>query len=176
MNIKRLTMIPMFTAMIAVSIYVLPNFIIPVVLVPFTLQLMIIMFISYTLKPIDAFLSIFLYVVLGAIGLPIFSGFRGGLNVLFGPTGGFIMLFPVIGFLISHFKSNSQNKKRDLAVGFIFGIIVLYLGANLWLSIVLDLNYINSLLALLIFIPFDILKLLLAYYIYLRIPKEIFKW
>jgi biotin transport system substrate-specific component len=176
MNIKRLTIIPMFTAMIAVSIYILPNFVVPIVNVPFTLQLMIIIFISYTLKPIDAFLSIFLYVILGAIGLPIFSGYRGGLDVIFGPTGGFIMLFPVIGFLISKFKTNGKNKIKDLAIGLLFGIVILYLGANLWLSIVLDLNYLNSLIGLLIFIPFDILKLILSYYLYLRIPKEIFKW
>jgi len=176
MKLKRLTIIPMFSAMIAVSIYIIPNIFVPIIMVPITLQLLVIFFISYTLKPVDTFLSILIYVILGALGLPIFSGFRGGLNVLFGPTGGFIMLFPIIGFMISYFKTKNQNKLKDLFIGFIFGILFLYLFANLYLSISLGINYFTSLFALLIFIPFDIIKLVLAYILYLRIPKEMFKW
>ena len=39
------------------------------------------------------------YIVLGAVGLPVFSGFGSGIGVLFGPTGGFLWGFPVLAAL-----------------------------------------------------------------------------
>ena len=68
---------------------------VPIGPVPLSLSPLAIFFTLFALKPRDAFIAICGYVALGAIGLPVFTGFRGGIGALFGPTGGFIMGFVV---------------------------------------------------------------------------------
>lgn len=65
--------------------------------VPFTLQTLAVMFVLFALPPKQALAAIGGYLVLGAIGLPVFSSFKGGLAALMGPTGGFIVGFFVAG-------------------------------------------------------------------------------
>lgn len=173
MNLKRIIIISMFSSMLVVSVLLLPPILVPIVLVPLTLQLFVVVLIGYVLKPVDAFISIMIYVILGAFGLPVFSQNQGGLSVILGPTGGFIMMFPIIGLLISMFKSKNKNITRDLFIGILIGIVILYIAANLWLSYVLNLNFIQGLIPLLIFIPVDIIKILLAYMIYRRLPSDL---
>ena len=57
--------------------------------VPFTLSTFALLFVLFTLPPRTAFAAIAGYVLLGALGLPVFSSFKGGLAALLGPTGGF---------------------------------------------------------------------------------------
>ena len=84
---------------------------VPIGPVPLSLSPLAIFFTLFALKPRDAFIAICGYVALGAIGLPVFTGFRGGIGALFGPTGGFIMGF-VVGACI---VSRRPGKKRILA-------------------------------------------------------------
>jgi biotin transport system substrate-specific component len=173
MNIKRMIRVSLFAAFLAVSVYLLPPIAVPIIDVSITLQTLFVMLIGFLLSPVEAFLSVFVYVLLGAIGLPVFSGLRGGIQPIIGPTGGFIVLFPVVAYLISKFKSKVRNKPYDLMIGFLFGVVMLYLLATIWLSFSLGLAYFTALSGMMIFIPFDIVKLLIAYAIYLRLPREI---
>lgn len=61
--------------------------------VPFTLQTMMLTFIVLLFPAREAMVSVFGYLALGAIGVPVFSGMHGGLASLMGPTGGFIVGF-----------------------------------------------------------------------------------
>ena len=76
-------------ALLAVSAWVT----VPLGPVPFTLQTMALTFVLVALPGREAVLAVAVYVLLGAIGAPVFSGMRGGVGVLFGPTGGFILGF-----------------------------------------------------------------------------------
>jgi len=174
LNLKQMIRISLFAAMISISVYLFPPFIIPYIQVTFTLQTLLIILVGFLLRPMEAFLSSFIYILLGALGLPVFSGARGGFQVLFGPTGGFILLFPFLSLGISILKSKSRNTLYDLLMSGILSIPVLYLLANLWLSYNLSINYWKALLSLLPFIPFDIIKLIFAYFIYQKIPRELF--
>ncbi len=171
MNIKRMTKISLFAAVLSVSVILVPSITIPSLDLSFTLQTLFVILIGFYLKPKDAFLSILIYVLAGAIGLPVFSQGRGGLSVLLGPSGGFIVLFPVIGLLISFFKSKTRNTLFDVGIGFVFAIIFLYAFGTLWLSFSLDIPYLQTLFSMLVFIPFDLFKLILAYAIYRRLPN-----
>jgi biotin transport system substrate-specific component len=173
MNIKRLIKISMFSAMLVISVILLPPITVPIIMVPLTLQLFVIVLIGFVLKPVDAFISIIIYVLLGAIGLPVFSQGQGGLSVILGPTGGFIMMFPFVGLGISMFKSKKDHMIYDLSIGILIGIVVLYVMANLWLTYVLNLTYIQGLIPLLIFIPIDLVKIGLAYVVYRKLPKDL---
>lgn len=61
--------------------------------VPFTLQTLAVMFVLFALPAKQALVAIGGYIVLGGLGLPVFSSFKGGLAALMGPTGGFIVGF-----------------------------------------------------------------------------------
>ena len=71
---------------------------IPLSLVPFTGSLIGVYLCAVLLDKGAAFLSQILYLVLGLIGLPVFAGFKGGIGVLFGATGGFLLAFPLMSF------------------------------------------------------------------------------
>lgn len=171
-KIKQISKISLFAAFISVSVYLFPPIVIPLVQVPFTLQTLFIILAGFLFIPIEAFISVLLYVFIGAVGFPVFSGGRGGLSVLVGPSGGFIMLFPLVSLFISILKSKTKNITHDLFIGIVIAIVSLYLLANIWLSITLSLNYWVALLSLLPFIPLDIVKLLLAYFVYIKMPSE----
>jgi len=174
MSIKKISRISLFAAFIAVSVYAIPPIMVPVIQVPFTLQTLFIILAGYLFTPLDAFLTVFIYVLLGAFGLPVYSGARGGLSVLLGPTGGFLMLFPFVSLGISVFKSKTKNMAYNLSIGFLIGIFGLYIFANIWLSLSVSISYMSSLLSLLPLLIFDFIKLFMAYTIYLKIPKDLF--
>ena len=63
--------------------------------VPFTLQTMVLVFVVVLFPPREALVSVFGYLALGAIGVPVFSGMKGGLASIVGPTGGFLVGFGI---------------------------------------------------------------------------------
>ncbi|MEC4176300.1 biotin transporter BioY [Adlercreutzia sp. R7] len=73
-------------AIMAVSAWVT----VPLGPIPFTLQMFAITFAIVVLSPKEAIAAIAGYLLLGAVGVPVFSGMRGGIGVLAGPTGGFL--------------------------------------------------------------------------------------
>ena len=95
--------------------------------------------------------SIVVYVLLGSIGIPVFSGFRGGISVLAGPTGGYIIGYIaavfVVGLLadrlMDRFRTNVQNGRRGsyasetllLALSMVAGLIVCYAMGTAWFMI-----------------------------------------
>lgn len=172
MILKGYIKVSIAVAILAVSVYLIPPFTLPFSSVPFTLQTLMVVLIAYLYKPTQAFIAITLYLFLGAIGLPIFSGGQGGFDKLVGPTGGFLVLFPFIAYFIAFFKTK-DNHFINLSVGLGCGIAILYLLATLWLSYSINISYLAALTMMLPFIPFDIVKVFLAYSIYRRLPEDI---
>ena len=77
-------------------------------------------------------ISFIIYLLLGAIGVPVFSSFRGGLQVLAGPTGGyligFIFLALIMGFALDHF----DRKLVPTIIGMIIGMAICYSFGTAW--------------------------------------------
>ena len=86
-------------------------------------------------------ISFIIYLLLGAIGVPGFSSFRGGLQVLAGPTGGyligFIFLALIMGFALDHF----DRKLVPTIIGMIIGMAVCYAFGTVWLAKLLSLSF-----------------------------------
>ena len=86
-------------------------------------------------------ISFIIYLLLGAIGVPVFSSFRGGLQVLAGPTGGyligFIFLALIMGFALDHF----DRKLVPTIIGMIIGMVVCYAFGTVWLAKLLSLSF-----------------------------------
>ena len=72
---------------------------IPFAQIPFTLQTMAVFIVLMTIGGKRGFVSIICYLLLGAVGVPVFAGFKGGFAVLLGPTGGFLVGFIVVALV-----------------------------------------------------------------------------
>jgi biotin transport system substrate-specific component len=111
--------------------------------VPLTLQVFFVVLGALLLVPEWAFAAMATYVALGAVGLPVFSGGRGGLGVLAGPTGGFLFGFAVAALVGAIVRASLVNRRvvpviAD-AVAAAAVIVVVYLVGTVQLGIVLDL-------------------------------------
>ena len=80
---------------------------IPVSPVPISLTNLVIFFMAYILGTKLSVASYVLYLLLGTVGLPVFSGFSGGVGKLLGPTGGYL-----IGFIFLAYRSLSGTSQR----------------------------------------------------------------
>lgn len=84
-------------ALLAVSAWIT----VPLGPVPFTMQTFVLALLPQVMRTRDAVFTVVVYLLLGAMGAPVFSGFQGGVGVLLGPTGGYLLGFaagmPVAG-------------------------------------------------------------------------------
>ena len=108
-------------------------------------------------------ISFIIYLLLGAIGVPVFSSFRGGLQVLAGPTGGyligFIFLALIMGFALDHF----DRKLVPTIIGMIIGMAVCYAFGTVWLAKLLSLSFKEGLMMGVIpYLPGDAAKIIIA--------------
>ena len=157
---KNLVITGMFTAIICV----LAQIQFPTQPIPFTLSLLAIFLAGALLKPKYALLSVLAYVLLGAFGVPVFAGFTGGIAILFGKTGGYIMAYPLMALVTSLFYHMFKKGKTIwLALGMITALILCYSLGTLWFSFVTKIDYYTSLTYCVFpFILFDSLKIALA--------------
>lgn len=108
-------------------------------------------------------ISFIIYLLLGAVGVPVFSSFRGGLQVLAGATGGyligFIFLALIMGFALDHF----DRKLVPTIIGMIIGMAVCYAFGTVWLAKLLSLSFKEGLMMGVIpYLAGDVAKIIIA--------------
>lgn len=106
-----------WTALLAALIAVGALIQLPIGPVPVTLQTFFIVLAGYILGPVSGAAAMLLYILAGAIGLPIFAGGKAGFAVLFGPTGGYLLGFVGTAYLAG-FGKHSKNNLMPLFWGF----------------------------------------------------------
>lgn len=104
--------------------------------VPFTLQTFGVFMAVGLLGGKLGTLSILVFVILGAVGVPVFAGFSGGLGVLAGPTGGYIIGFIFSGLIMWLIEKFFGRKLVPLAVAMVAGLIVCYAFGTAWFMVV----------------------------------------
>ncbi|MEP6637390.1 MAG: biotin transporter BioY, partial [Acidobacteriota bacterium] len=109
-------------------------------------------------------MAMIVYLIEGASGLPFFSGGRGGLLHLLGPTGGYLVSFPAAAFITGAFAENDWDKRFWTAVAAMgIGSLLIMLSGWAWFSLVTHTPPVIAFqLTVLKFIPGDIIKILLA--------------
>ena len=108
-------------------------------------------------------ISYVVYLLLGMAGLPVFSGFSGGLGKLAGPTGGYLLGFIFLALIAGYCMEKSGGKLPVTIAGMAAGTIVCYLFGTLWLCRQASLGFTAGLAAGVIpYIPGDIAKIILA--------------
>lgn len=165
---RDLTFIGMGAAIIAV----LSQFSLPIPPVPVTLQIPAIILISiiYTWK--QSLLSVLVYLLIGAIGIPVFASFNGGFNVIVGPTGGYLIGFLLMAFIVGYFSR--KNNKVLIFISCYLALACDYLIGAYQLSVVAKLSIPAALAAgVYPFIIKDIIVVFISAFIALNVKKRI---
>ncbi|MCH3965747.1 MAG: biotin transporter BioY [Clostridium sp.] len=160
-SIKEMCTVAIFTAITAVLSQI--SIPLPFSPVPITMQVLAIYLSSIILGSKLGTLSQIIYILLGIVGIPVFANFSGGLSVLVGPTGGFLISFPIIAFIIGKTAENDLNFIFKI-LGLIFSLMVCYFIGTLQFIFITNMSIQKSIaLCVLPYIPLDIVKIIVAY-------------
>lgn len=136
---------------------------VPIGPVPITLATLIIYLSIYLLGAVDSTISVLVYLLLGAVGMPVFSNYQGGLAKLVGPTGGYLVGY-LLMTLIAGFLMQKGSRKLIVTIpAFILGTAVLYFFGTAWFVLMMhcEIGYALS-VCVVPFVPFDLVKIVLA--------------
>ena len=142
--------------------------------VPITLQTFAIALCGYVLGHKKGVLSVFIYILLGAVGVPVFANFNGGIGILFGVTGGFIWGFIILAYFCGlniHFKGG----KIEITLGLI-GLIICHILGTAQFAVVSSNGLLKSFL--IVSMPYlikDILSIVAAYLVAVTVRKRLVK-
>ena len=125
----------MYTAMFTALIVVCSQICVPTP-VPFTLQTLAVFVAGGLLGWKRGVLSVAVYIILGIIGVPVFAEFSGGLSVLLGMTGGYIIGFLFTAFAVGLMCEKLGRKLWVLIVSMIIGLLGCYAFGTVWFMVV----------------------------------------
>lgn len=164
MNVNSLVKIALFSAITAV----LSQVAIPIGPVPISLGTMAVYLTAVFLSPRDAFLAQCSYLLLGVVGLPVFSNFGSGIGHLMGPTGGFAFSYPFVAFIVALSISKSSGLGINIRLmikgfGLVIATSLCYLLGIIWFMRVTGMNLSASIpLVLLPFLLGDSIKIVVT--------------
>lgn len=142
--------------------------------VPITMQTFALALTAVILGAKRGTISALTYVLLALVGLPVLSGFGGGLGSFINPTGGFTLMFPVLALMTglgADFREK-RGKTGWLIAGIVIGNALLFAWGMIHFSIVTQNNLHTAFFATVLpFIPGDVLKMILAVILGTRIRR-----
>lgn len=163
MKTKTIVICALFAALMCVFSVIT----IPIGPVPITLGFFGVMTAAIILGAKKSVIAIAVYLALGCIGLPVFSGFKSGFGVLLGPTGGYawsyIIMALVIGLMTKNLPQNRFFAVLKLFIACCAGGILSYAAGTAQFMVVMNAGFEKALtLCVIPFIPFDIAKAVVA--------------
>ncbi|MGK9477308.1 biotin transporter BioY [Melioribacter sp. OK-6-Me] len=165
---KEATLILLFSVLTFLSAQI----IIPTQPVPFTLQTMIVLLSGAFLGARNGAYSQILYIISGAIGIPVFAGFSFGFMKLFGPTGGYLLAFPFAAFLAGYLLERNSGLLK-VFITFLLADAMIILSGALYLSIFFGGNLRTALFSgAILFTLWDILKVVGATLLFFTLKKK----
>lgn len=171
---KNMVYIGMFSIIIAICSWIsIPT------AVPFTMQTFGIFCALGLLGGKKGTISTLIYCALGIIGIPVFAGFSGGIGVLLGNTGGYIIGFVLSGLVYWLFTKILGNKVWAMFLSMLLGLIACYIVGTIWFMMVYTSTTgsigVYAVLSWCVF-PFiipDLIKIVLAILIVKRVGKYV---
>ena len=161
---RDLALIAIFAGVVA-ALGIVPAFTPPGFSVPITAQSLGVMLAGSVLGARRGGLSLLLFLVLVAVGLPVLAGGRGGLGVFAGSSVGFLFAFPVAAYVIGWITERGGTPYTlhwGITANLIGGIVVTYIGGILGIAAVLHLSMQDATVATWIYIPGDLAKVVIA--------------
>ncbi len=166
---KALGRIALFSALMSVCAWV----VIPSA-VPFTMQTFAVLLAAAVLGGRTAAVSVLVYIALGILGLPVFSGGRAGLGALFGATGGYIIGFLPCSYIAGKLCEKTKKRPILMSLSMLSGLLCDYIFGAVWFWLI----YLQGqsfavavTTGVLPFVATDILKIVLASLVAVKLQK-----
>jgi biotin transport system substrate-specific component len=161
-QVRTMTLTAVMTALMCV----LGPVMIPLGPIPFSLQVLTVCLSAAVLGMKRGTLATVLYLLIGFVGVPVFTGFSGGPGKILGPTGGFLVGFVplslIAGWASDHFRSSAVLQ----FLGMFVGLVVLYFFGTAWLVWLAKLPVGKALQAAVYpFVAVDTVKVLIAMFL-----------
>lgn len=171
-NVHQMTIIGLMTAVICI----LGPISLPIGLVPISFTNLAIYFVIYSLGMKKGTISYIIYMLIGFVGLPVFSNFTGGPSKLLGPTGGYIIGFIFMSLIAGFFIDKFPDKWYLCFAGMLLGTVICYAFGTSWLAYQANMPASKALaIGVIPFIPGDIVKILIATLIGPKIRSSLVK-
>lgn len=156
-------------AIICISAYL--SFPIPFTTIPFTFLTLALLLTAFLLTPSQTFIVLIVYVLLGAVGLPVFVGGSGGIGALLSPSGGYLLGF-IVAYPISSMLKGHDAKLLHYFVAGLVSIPITYFFGVAGLCLITKISITQAIIiGALPFIIGDIVKNFLAAYIGSHLQK-----
>ena len=150
-------------AIIAAFLCIVAPLSVPIGPIPITLALFFVYLAGALLGWKRGLIAVAVYVLLGAVGLPVFSGYQGGIQKLLGVTGGYIVGYLPCVAIVGLAADKCAEKKWALPVAMVVGTIVLYFIGTVWFMITTKNTLAASLgMCVIPFLPGDAVKIVVA--------------
>ena len=171
LSTKEICYVALFTAVIAVMAQIS----IPMPLgVPMTMQTFAITLAAVVLGAKLSTFSTLIYILIGAIGVPVLAGFSGGLDKFVGPTGGFLISFPLMAFIIGFGVEHRKAFRRAYVVALVVGTVANYVVGVVMFCVLTKSPVMTGITACVVpFIPTAIIKAILASVLGFEIRKRL---
>ena len=147
---------------------------IPISPVPISLGFLGIYFVTSVLGMRLGTASVLIYILMGLVGLPVFTGFTAGPGKLLGPTGGYIIGYIFMALICGFFADKFSRSLPLYFLGMILGTTVCYFFGTLWLAQQMQYTFYQALWAGVIpYIPADMVKLIAARVVGFQLRKRL---
>ncbi|MCD8904813.1 biotin transporter BioY [Staphylococcus chromogenes] len=174
MKTRLLVYTALMTAIIAVMGFV-PAIPLPFIPVPIVLQNIGIFLAGMILGRKYGTLSVLVFLLLVLCGAPLLSGGRGGIGVLMGPSAGFLIMYPIVTYLMGWMRDrhfNDLNVIKVFLIILIFGVVLLDVVGAIVMGFVIHMPISKALVLSLTFLPGDIIKAIIASIIAMALIKN----
>ena len=173
MKTTDLTSIALMTAVLCILAPI--SIPVPVSSVAVSLATFAIYMMAYILNPRQSLAAVGLYLLSGAAGLPVFSGYMAGISRFAAPGGGYLLGYLLLAGISSLFIHRSTKTSVQIT-GMLLGTVAMYGIGTCWLAFSTGSSFLAALPAgMLTFLPFDLIKIILASYIGRKLQLHIKK-
>ena len=150
-------------ALMAALMCVLCPVSVPIGPIPISLSILVILLTVYVLGTWRALVRYTVYLLLGAVGMPVFSGFQGGLAKLAGPTGGYLAGFWLMILVAGIIMEKGKRNLLLTILGMLVGVAIDYAVGTAWFVFQTESTVVHALdVCVYPFIPFDVAKIVIA--------------
>lgn len=172
MNTKNLTLIGVMSAVLCI---LGPwSLAIPLSPVPVSLGMLAVYLTAYILGMKKGTVSVAVYLLLGTMGLPVFTGFGGGIGKVLGPTGGYMLGYLFMGLTVGFVADRWRTNYARIFSAMLAGTALCYLFGSLWLARTGGMSFGAALGAgALPFIPGDLVKMAVALVVGTQVKKRL---
>lgn len=172
LNIKDMSLIGVMAALLCVTGPMV--FPVPVSPVPVSLGSLVVYLGVYALGKKRGSVACMIYLLIGFLGLPVFSGFAGGPGKIFGPTGGYLIGYVFMAIISGFFIEKWKDTKVMHLLGMAGGTVACYLLGTVWLMIQAELNlYVAFFAGVVPFVVGDVAKIIVVLFVGPIVRKQL---